>query len=155
MYLPTLGVLAADPLRANSPMSMDLVCRGAVGVADNREEELLWNTSDDYCVGLRKERERIWSHLPDSMLSWLVELLEDEELILLGAGEGGGRSPAWNRNQQLFFSDLWPSAWSKHPTVKAPASNPNCCITGESLGRPACSWRAFEVKTKKSFPFFF
>jgi len=42
------------------------------------------------------ERERIWSHLPDSMLSWLVELLADEgaELILLGAGEGGGGSPA-------------------------------------------------------------
>jgi len=40
MYLPALGGLAADPLRANSPMSMDLVCRRAVGVADNREEEL-------------------------------------------------------------------------------------------------------------------
>jgi len=37
----SIGVLAADPLRANSPMSMDLVCRGAVGVAENREEELL------------------------------------------------------------------------------------------------------------------
>jgi len=42
------------------------------------------------------ERERIWSHLPDSMLSWLVELLADEgaELILLGAGGRRVGSPA-------------------------------------------------------------
>lgn len=53
-------------------------------------------TSIDYIEGLREVSAERESYLPDSMLSWLVELLADEgaELILLAVGEGRGGSPA-------------------------------------------------------------
>lgn len=57
-YLPVLGVLAADPLRAKSPMSMDFVWRGAVGVADIREEELLCKHTTLLLLVTSLQRER-------------------------------------------------------------------------------------------------
>ena len=58
-----------------------------------------------------KGRERaLGGYLPDSMLSWLVELLayEGAELILLAVGEGGGGRPAWNKKCMLITQPCTP-----------------------------------------------